>query len=375
MPLLTADGRPQPADAIGVGDDAAAGTERVYRRLAEGDIAGAWRACGIELAFDPAEAPANGRPGTNGPPDDLAGMPACPVGVLAAAREAGRAFDTGVVNTYHATYLQIEAGRAERYDRSEYLHMAARVAVDRIPADLALLATGRMTVADLHPLVAAALFAARPAPVDASRPPERVGPRPVARVRCQGAWHAVEVAGGGLRLRDHTDVELRREQTVGALGGRPAGCFGVHADWAAGANRLPRALRDHRREVRRRALDGDTDWVLDGIADGTVDPRLREANGWTFMHMAMWMDFDRLLPVLVAHGLPIDAPDRIGRTPLYLTVMFGGSPRLVRWFLDAGADVTASTVHEANVFNALHQSMRTDLAFLREWANRSDREA
>jgi ankyrin repeat protein len=93
---------------------------------------------------------------------------------------------------------------------------------------------------------------------------------------------------------------------------------------------------------------GDTDWLLDGLRRGVIDPHMRDANGWSLLHLVMWVDFERVLPVLLAAGTPVDVRDRVGRTPLYLTVMNGGSPELMRRLLAQGADPRAETVHGAS---------------------------
>jgi hypothetical protein len=242
-----------------------------------------------------------------------------------------------------------------------------RILAAPVPADLVLIFAGLRGPGQLHPLMREALFpAAAPDPM-AARPqtPSAVIPGAPVRVRCQGVWHEVGVVGGRLSTPAHDEEELLREQVVRSLGGASGGCFGARESWEAGATRLPRGLAAQRREVRLRMQNGDTDWVLDGLARGVIDPHMRDANGWSLMHMAMWVDYPRLLPVLIAHGVPVDGCDRIGRTPLYLAVMSGAPADLVRWFHDAGADPYAETVHGATPVGVTkHRAGRTDLGFL-----------
>jgi hypothetical protein len=177
----------------------------------------------------------------------------------------------------------------------------------------------------------------------------------------------VSTGTGGLRLHHHDATEIQREEVMRSLGGTGTGCFAVLDAWRTGATRLPRDLAAQRRDVRQRILDGDTDWIMERLADGTVDPRMRDANGWSLAHMAMWVDHSRLLPPVFAAGIDVDDLDRIGRTPLYVAVMNGGSPDLVRTLLDAGADPHVETVHGATAYYVLHnRTGRGDLPFLAE---------
>jgi hypothetical protein len=373
LPLLRPDGRPAPDYAIGAGTDRAAETERVYWMLATGDYAGAWRACGVELLVEK--------------PDALqptAASPTCPVGVADLARAVARAFDVRRVSTLYGAYLNLTVGdmvTAEASAPADYLEVTPRITTAAVPADLALLHAGLIDPADLHPLIRAALFpaappAAEPAParprvtLGAGRArrfpaPESQPGMPV-RVRCRGDWHVVGLRDGALRLADHDDEEQRREQVLRSLGGRSDGCFAVHQDWTTGATRLPRALADQRREIVQRIQNGDTDWLLDGLDRGVIDPHLREAHGWTLLHMVMWVDYERVYPVLREHGIPVDVRDRIDATPLYVAVMHGGTAGLVRRLLDDGADRFAATVHGSHPHHAVRRARREDLPFLRE---------
>ncbi|MER7273421.1 ankyrin repeat domain-containing protein [Dactylosporangium sp. NPDC000244] len=185
------------------------------------------------------------------------------------------------------------------------------------------------------------------------------------RVRCGGDWHRLGIAGGALTLHDHDEQEQMRESALRALGGDSHGCFGVEQAWQQGGGRLPRALHEHRRALMHRLQFGDTEHLLRGLGDGTVDPRMRAHNGWSLMHMAIWLDHERVLPVLLDAGVPVDGADRIGRTPLYEAVMQGGDPAFVRDLLAAGADPKAETVHgttPAHVARYYHAGR--DLEFL-----------
>lgn len=407
-PLLAPDGTPLPWSTLGTGDDAAAATERVYLMLTAGDYAAAWRACGIELPFTD----------TKSLQRDSA-TPTCPVGLADEIRAAAATFaerprfPAERVDTLFGAHLNVSVGDelvAAESDPHDYNEGPPQVASGPVPADLALLHAGLLTLDDLHPLLRAALFPTLPpahhhggcAPTTRLRSPDgaatsdaagsahaaigAVGPSsgepgpgsavgepgaPV-RVRCRGEWHMVGVRDGALRLHGHDADESRREQALRVMGGASAGCFAVRDTWLTGAGRLPKALAAQRTRVRERMLDGDTDWLLDGLARGVVDPLMRDGSGWSLRHMAMWVDHTRLLPLLDAAGLPVDARDRIGRTPLYVAVMNGGDLALIRALVAAGADPYAETVHGATAIGVAGDHARRDdrAALDRLWRER-----
>lgn len=358
MPFLTPDGSPLPPEAVGAGTDAAADTERIWRRLVAGDLVGAWAAGGIDVTGVDA--------GSLQPPS---GPPTLPVGVAAEARAAADAFGAAQVSTLYGASLTltVDGMTAEALDVSEYLEVPTRILTGSVPPDLALLAAGLQRPADLHPLVREALF---PGSVAEHGVPTRAVPvaaADVVRVRCQGAWHRLQVAGGALRLLDHTEEEQLRERVLRTLGGTSTGCYATQAAWTTGTGRLPRALAGRRREIKHRMQHGDTDWLLDGLRRGVIDPHMRDANGWSLLHLVMWVDWERVLPLLLAAGVPVDARDRIGRTPLYLAVMNGGPPQLMRRLLAEGADPRAETVHGSYPASVARGRQRwQDLAFVAE---------
>ncbi|MFC5003175.1 ankyrin repeat domain-containing protein [Dactylosporangium cerinum] len=355
MPFLTPDGQPLPPEAFGGGTDAAAETERTWRSLTDGDLVGAWRRCGIDVsAVDPE---ALQRP---------SGPPTLPVGVADEARAAAAAFGVDQVSTLYGASLALTVHdlTAEAHDVSEYLEIQTRILTGSVPPDLALIAAGHQRPGDLHPLVKDALFPSSVATQGAPVPPA-LGAS--ARVRCQGAWHRVEVTGGALRLPDHDEEEQLRERMLRTLGGTSSGCYATQATWTTGKGRLPHALAAQVRELKHRMQHGDTDWLLDGLDRGVIDPHVRDANGWSLLHLAMWVDFTRVLPVLLAAGVPVDARDHIGRTPLYLAVMDGGPPELMRRLLAEGADPRAETVHGSYpAYVARSRQQWQDLKFVAE---------
>ncbi|MET7392425.1 ankyrin repeat domain-containing protein [Dactylosporangium sp. NPDC005572] len=412
MPLLTPDGRPLPADQLGVGDDEAARTERVYLRLAAGDLATAWAECGFDVTEVDPEALQHGGVG-----------PACPVGLAEEVRAASRVFNASQVNTLYGARLDIDLPDAPSPSRSpwsepasdasaapasaapasaapasaaptasaasaasdaeqpgataaqpgalsavgsdlgDYLEIPVRVATDGVPADLILIAAGHRAPGDLHPLMRAALFSSPPA--GHLRPPPRPAAPPTAQVRCQGTWHTMTIADGRLRMEHHSDAEAQREETLRALGGTSTGCFAIQLAWTTGTGRLPHTLSATVREVRHRMQHGDTPWLLEGLREGMIDPLMRDPNGWSLLHMAMWVDFRQVVPGLLQDGVPVDARDKIGRTPLYLAAMNGGHPDFMRLLLACGADPRAETEYGAYPsYIARHRNDWQDLTFL-----------
>jgi len=198
--------------------------------------------------------------------------------------------------------------------------------------DLDLVFSGRVTAAQLHPLVSASLFPAREPGAD-DGPPDGLLPAPV-RLRCRGEWHEVSSAGGRLQIQ-HTPVEEQRERSLVALGGTTAGCFAVQRAWTSGVGWLPRGLRDQRRELFNRVLHGDTPGVL-RLLDAGLDPRVRDVRRFTLLHVLHYLDWQVLLPRLLAEGLDLEALDYQKRTPLHMARQKGPA-ELVSALAAAGA--------------------------------------
>jgi hypothetical protein len=204
--------------------------------------------------------------------------------------------------------------------------------------DLDLVRAGRLTPDELHPLVREALFPERvpdgPVGPGGGAPPE------VARVRCRGEWHEVSFRRGELCLHAHTDEERRREGALRALGGEVPGCFAVRERWD-GDGRLPRALREQRRELFHRVERGDTEGVLRCLESG-FDAHTRDGEGRSLLHCLHLLDHEVLLPRLLDEGLDLEAHDVRGRTPLQAAVDHGAPAAAVRALVDAGARTDVS---------------------------------
>ncbi|MBZ9644619.1 ankyrin repeat domain-containing protein, partial [Streptomyces sp. PSKA30] len=228
----------------------------------------------------------------------------------------------------------------------------------RLP-DLGLLRAGRIRPEDLHPLVAAALF---PQAGPAAGPPGPTTPAPV-RVRCGGVWHEVVSRNGVLDI-PHTEQERQRELALRAFGGTVSGCFATQHAWTSGEGRLPRALRDQRRELFQHVQHGDTPAVL-ALLDAGTDPHVRDRRGRGLLHVLHLLDHRELLPRLLAAGLDLEAQDKAHRTPLQSAVHYGGSAALVRDLLDAGARIDVIDEMELSLAQVIRRYERTDLMFLR----------
>ncbi|GAA2374749.1 hypothetical protein [Dactylosporangium salmoneum] len=325
---------------------------QVYAMLSAGEHERAWRECGIVIPEG--EEIELQRP---------TAAPTSPVGVAEQARAAGAAFGVRRVATLFGAYINLDLPdlTAEASYPGEWMEVPVRIPTGTVPPDLALLSAGLMTPADLHPLIRSALFG------DLSREPVLSDSAPRSgyfRVRCGADWHQLSIAKGALRLHDHNETEQRREAALRSLGGQSGGCYATEAAWRTGGGRLPRALREHRRAVVERLQHGDTPYLLEGLAAGTIDPRMRAGNGWTLLHMVMWLDWEQALGPVLATGLPIDVPDRIGRTPLYVGVINGADPGLLRRLVAAGANPRAATVHGTTPQHIAGRSR--DLQFLLE---------
>ncbi|MFD6443616.1 hypothetical protein ACFWEJ_00845 [Promicromonospora sp. NPDC060204] len=122
-----------------------------------------------------------------------------------------------------------------------------------VPPDVLLLRAGLIAPGDLHPLVAQALAPGstrgrRPAPVPGTR-----------HVDCRGDAHRLAVVDGVLTALDHAPDEIRREELLARLGGRPLPCLHVIDQ----LHRAPTALAD----VRARLDHGDVDSALATVED------------------------------------------------------------------------------------------------------------
>ncbi|MGI5242381.1 hypothetical protein [Dactylosporangium sp. CA-139066] len=198
------------------------------------------------------------------------------------------------------------------------------------PEDFRDLMSGWITPSDLHPLVAAALFPALPAAGVSGPPPMPPPPSPL--VRCAGAWHRLRFDGGAL-TGPHSDAEIDRESAMLAMGGpEPTGCAGAVLGWRARGVRLPRALRDARRELMARVAAGEAD-TLEAMLDAGFDPRCRDGDGRTLLHLLSCLAPDgaalRLLPRLLAAGLDPRTPDAHGQTAIDIAERNAAAPALI----------------------------------------------
>jgi hypothetical protein len=189
------------------------------------------------------------------------------------------------------------------------------------------LLTGAVAAHELHPLVFAALR-----PGEVQQPATLRWEFPAVRVRCGRAWHDVQVREGRLVALAHTEVEIQRETALGGLGGPVRGCAAALRDWRTGYGRLPKRLRWQRDRLFHCARGGRTDLVL-SMLDAGFDPGVVGGGGVTLLHLLARLDHERLLPRLLAAGLPINGPDKEGATPLHHAER-------------AGADDVVAALHE-----------------------------
>ncbi|MFD5512084.1 ankyrin repeat domain-containing protein [Streptomyces sp. NPDC127051] len=379
LPFFRPDGTPLPASELPTADPATGDTgtadpagraERVALLQARGDFAEAYEAAGIERDLTkPAENP---RYGTMANPETLMATSSADLTRLEAevrrlaAAGAGERFRLAV--DWRGSLLVETAGsgpgdglriRAAGADELRAVPPLPLFAWKRLP-DLELVRTGRLTPGELHPLVAAALF---PEAGPAAGPPGPAEAKPV-RVRCRGEWHAVRSQGGVLDLLPHSPEEQQRERAMRAFGGAIQGCFAVQQIWTTGEGRLPRALRAQRQDLFLRVQNGDTPGVV-ALLDAGTDPRVRDARGYTLLHVLHLLDHEVLLPRLLAAGLDLEARTRTGLTPLQLAVQYGGSADLVRAYLAAGSRIDVVDDAELSLAQVVRRYKRTDLAFLR----------
>lgn len=203
------------------------------------------------------------------------------------------------------------------------------------PAEAALLRFGYLGPDEVHPLVHEALFPGRSQQWRAQIPhvPESI------RVRCGTQWHTVVATGGHLRTPHHDDAEIRREFVLESLGGTIGGCAAAVRGWRTGGRPLAKDIRKDRQELFAQALHGDTDGLLARLADG-LDPGLRGPGGGTLLHWLAHLDHERLLPVLLGAGLPLEERDHEGRTALHAAAESAAEATMAA-LVAAGADPDA----------------------------------
>ncbi|GAA1595206.1 hypothetical protein [Actinoplanes couchii] len=236
-----------------------------------------------------------------------------------------------------AAQLFVKSGWAverERPGADGQLALLLRSDLLRPPVDLTLVRAGLLAVDAVHPLVRRALFpeAAPVLPLTGSGLPADV----LTRVRCRGVWHWAGVSAGRIELPEHTAEEQQREHALAAFGGTISGCFQAERAWNGGGGRLPRLLREYRRDLILRLEHGGAREVT-GLLDAGLDPLLRDAGGRTLIHMLRTFGDPGLLPRLIAAGVGIDTEDRQGYTALYEAVQHRWPSRYIIAMVDAGA--------------------------------------
>ncbi|MET9888265.1 ankyrin repeat domain-containing protein [Streptomyces sp. NPDC006430] len=374
LPFFGPDGTPLRAPELPTADpgaaDPAGHAEWVALCHARGEFAEAYEAAGIERDLTVPEEPRRyGRPMD---PESL--MATSALDLTRLGSEVRRLTEAGAGERFRISVhwrggLLVERTgsgpddrlriRAISRDETKDLARLPLFAWKRLP-DLELVRTGRITPRALHPLVSAALF---PEAGPAAGPPGPDEPKPV-RVRCRGEWHEVHSRGGVLDLLPHSREEQQRERAMRAFGGAVAGCFAVQQTWTTGEGRLPRALRAQQRELFLRAQHGDTPGVV-ALLDAGTDPRVRDARGYTLLHVLHLLDHEVLLPRLLTAGLDLEAQAKTGHTPLQLAVQCGGSADLVREFVAAGSRIDVVDESELSLAQVVRRYKRADLAFLR----------
>jgi hypothetical protein len=375
-PFFEADGTPLGAENLPTADpgpaDPVAHAEWVTLLHERGDVAAAFAAAGVEL--DPAPLTVHG---SADPMILLARLALAPTRLEPEIRllmEEGHgrryqipcSWNTSVV--FEARRRGGLLVRLVKLDDVSGTPTLTEAAWRRLP-DLDVLRCRDADPDRLHPLVRAALFPLREEPVVG--PPDPPAPAPV-RVRCRGEWHEVCFRDGALAMPHSTD-EQRRERAMRALGGAVAGCFAAAHAVTSGETRLPKALREQRRELYSRVQHGDTPGVI-RLLDAGVDPRIRDGRLRTLLHALIHLDHEVLLPRLLAAGVDLEAVDHNRRTALHVAVGDQGSAALVRALLDAGADPGVTDDQHLSLRHLIHRGERTDLGFLLQLLDRRNDE-
>ncbi|MFI7148264.1 hypothetical protein ACIBO2_25415 [Nonomuraea sp. NPDC050022] len=400
-PFFHGDGTPRGAQELPTADpgraDPASLTEWVTLLHERGEVEAAFAAAGIDLDAAPLELDPYYGVNRVDPLDVLARMPLALTRVEAEIRRLAASVGTGRFWLPYRQYAAIlfetdgsDAGLRVRVVKFETGTEPADIVLPeacwrRLP-DLDLLRDG-YPPERLHPLVHEALFPSRAVPGVPAADPEL--PKPT-RIRCRGEWHEASFRDGVLHI-PHSAEEQQREDAMRVFGGAIAGCFAARHAWTSGTGRLPKALRDQRRDLFARAQHGDLPGVL-RLLDAGVDPRVRDGRQRTLLHMLhlldpgvdprvpsprkgelthrlRHLDHDGLLGRLLAAGLDIDARDEDQRTPLFSAICGDGSVALVHALLTAGAriDLTGEIQGEAvSLYRLIVMLDRYDLGFIKD---------
>ncbi|GAA0460135.1 hypothetical protein Aca07nite_42130 [Actinoplanes capillaceus] len=266
-----------------------------------------------------------------------------------------------------------------------------------LPLDALLVQLGLLDPGHLHPLIYSALFPfATESPAGPPRP-GHTSARPVL-VRCGGAWHEIRRQDGRVHI-PHSEQEEQRETTLVALGGSRSGCFAAKTamengpagrprlprqrsdgtdfgdPWAAAPvartvpappprpacqARLPRRIREQRRELMRLALHGDTEGVV-SLLDAGVSAHTRDHRGRTLLHFMAHLRDLPLLERLLTEGLDIEGADVAGMTPLVAAAHGMGDIALIRALIAAGARLDATVEHTDEPITAWLEKARPDV--------------
>ncbi|MEU8356233.1 ankyrin repeat domain-containing protein [Nonomuraea sp. NPDC048882] len=370
-PFFDADGTLRPAGKLPTADpgpaDPSAHTEWVTLLHERGEVEAAFAAVGIEVDPSPLQS------GYAGLIDPLRVLEKLPVAPARLEPELRRLIRAGLGHRFFIQQPLPGSLLLEGDERAGGLRirlvggkkasgaaMLPEACWRRLP-DLDVLRQGDVDPDWLHPLVREALFPLRAEPAGPVGPPDPRLPSPF-RVRCRGEWHELSFQDGALRM-PHSAEEQRREQALLAFGGRIAGCFAVQRAMRSEGGRLPKALRELRRELFLRVQHGDTPGVLK-LLDAGVDPRLRDGRDRTLLHALIHLDHEVLLPRLLAAGLDLEAVDYKERTALYVAVADDGSPALVRALLAAGANPRVTDERDVSISELIDDIERTDLDFV-----------
>ena len=89
-------------------------------------------------------------------------------------------------------------------------------------------------------------------------------------------------------------------------------------------------------DIQALVVRGPTDVLRSSLS--RLDPTIRGPEGETLMHFAKRR---KIASLLAGIGVPVDSPDSHGITPLMRALEQEASPRLIRWFLENGADPNA----------------------------------
>jgi ankyrin repeat protein len=106
------------------------------------------------------------------------------------------------------------------------------------------------------------------------------------------------------------------------------------------------------------------------LTENGYDPKSKQADGSTLLHLAVKSHDVKLLEYLVANGVDINIKDHEGQSALHVAAMLAKNSEMLEYLIDAGADKTVLTDFDESAYdlatqNELLASNKANIEFLK----------